>query len=43
MAKTIVRLAMAWVVVVAAARAQTPTVQDLQNKLLQFEESTQKR
>ena len=42
MAKTIARLAMAWVVVVAAARAQTPSLQDLQNKLLQFEESTQK-
>ncbi len=42
MAKTIMRLAMVWVVVVATARAQTPNLQDLQNKLLQFEESTQK-
>jgi hypothetical protein len=42
MAKTITRLAMACAVVVAAARAQTPSLQDLQDKLLQFEESTQK-
>jgi hypothetical protein len=36
------RLALAWMLGVAAASAQTPTLQDLQNKLLQFEESSQK-
>jgi DcaP outer membrane protein len=42
MGKKISRLTIAWAVVVAAARAQTPSLQDLQDKLLQFEESTQK-
>src|SRR5690349_24240444 len=36
------RFALACVIGVATAVAQTPTVQDLQNKLLQFEESSQK-
>jgi len=40
-AKT-VRLASVCVLGVAVTSAQTPTLQDLQNKLVQFEESTQK-
>ena len=36
------RLALVSILMVPAGLAQTPTVQDLQNKLLQFEESTQK-
>ena len=36
------KLAVACIFSVAAVRAQTPTLQDLQNQLLQFEESSQK-
>ena len=36
------RLALVYTLVVPAGLAQTPTVQDLQNQLRQFEESTQK-
>jgi hypothetical protein len=36
------RLALAYMVGVATAPAQSPNLQDLQNKLLQFEESSQK-
>jgi hypothetical protein len=36
------RLALVCILIVPAGLAQTPTVQDLQNTLLQFEESTQK-
>ena len=42
MASTKRTLALACIFGVAAARAQTPTVQDLQTKLLQFEEESQK-
>jgi hypothetical protein len=38
----IVRLVLATTLGVGLAFAQTPSLQDLQNKLLQFEESTQK-
>ena len=36
------RLVLACMLSVSTARAQTPNLQDLQNKLLQFEESSQK-
>jgi hypothetical protein len=36
------KLALASIIGVLAARAQTPTVQDLQNQLLQFEEASQR-
>src|SRR5260370_19850390 len=36
------RLALVYILVVPAGLAQTPTVQDLQTQLRQFEESTQK-
>jgi hypothetical protein len=36
------RCALFCVLAIGTARAQTPTLQDLQNQLLQFEESTQK-
>ena len=39
---TALRLASVCFLGVALAPAQTPTLEDLQNKLLQFEESTQK-
>jgi DcaP outer membrane protein len=41
-ASTTRKLALACMVSVATARAQTPTLQDLQTKLLQFEEESQK-
>ena len=41
-ATTIRRFVLAWTVGVAAARAQTPDVQELQKKLLEFEQYTQK-
>jgi len=41
-AKTPWRFALLCAVGAAAVRAQTPSLQDLQNKLLQFQESTQK-
>jgi hypothetical protein len=42
-ATTTQRLALACMVGVATALAQTPSVQDLENKLLQFQESSKKR
>ena len=36
------RLALVYILVVPAGLAQNPTVQDLQNKLLQFEQTYQK-
>jgi hypothetical protein len=42
MVTTRTKLALAYIFTVAAARAQTLTLQDLQSKLLQFEEDSQK-
>jgi hypothetical protein len=36
------RFVLAWTIAVAAASAQTPDIQELQKKLLEFEQSTQK-
>jgi hypothetical protein len=42
MAATSWRLTLVYILIVPAGLAQTPTVQDLQSQLRQFEESTQK-